>query len=417
MSRITRRGFVGTAAGATLAGHRAFALGEASTPGVQEPSGRPPGTKVDVGVCTPPLGKPTRSLGYFANAPQVILTPNRIVLSFGMAEIDKLQNLQTHHHYHSVSVHHWSISDDGGHNWVTTDRPPSVGRIIDASYGEPLQDGGMVTMTFMRPHVLCYALIQKGQVGWMPYSNGLPSVQAVPLTDVGPYPTFKFHTMDRTSDGALLAAGSAYSQSYGRPGTRGTSVFLRSEDEGRSWRYFSQVPNPHPFWWGEPGILAGSNGKVLALLRVDRPRAFTKPEARYDPNARWDYLYQTESHDNGLTWSRPVKTPVWGHPAYLKRLQSGALLLVYGHRRPPFSVRAILSRDEGRSWDLKTMKELRVWEPGNFDLGYPQATQLEDGTILCAYYGYYTEKVKGRLNPCGIFVSLFDEEWLEKGNS
>ena len=50
-----------------------------------------------------------------------------------------------------------------------------------------------------------------------------------------------------------------------------------------------------------------------------------------------------------------------------------------------------------------------MWEPGNFDLGYPQATQLEDGTILCAYYGYYTEKMKGRLKPCGIFVSLFDE--------
>ncbi len=75
-------------------------------------------------------------------------------------------------------------------------------------------------------------------------------------------------------------------------------------------------------------MLASPEGKVLALLRVDRPRAFTKPEARYDPNARWDYLYQTESHDNGLTWSRSVKTPVWGHSAYLKRLQSGALLLV-----------------------------------------------------------------------------------------
>ena len=88
------------------------------------------------------------------------------------------------------------------------------------------------------------------------------------------------------------------------------------------------------------------------------------------------------------------------------------MLLVYGHRRPPYSVRAILSRDEGRTWDLKTMKELRVWEPGNFDIGYPQATQLEDGTIVYAYYGYYTEKVEGVLNPCGIFVSLFDEEWL-----
>ena len=38
-------------------------------------------------------------------------------------------------------------------------------------------------------------------------------------------------------------------------------------------------------------------------------------------------------------------------------------------------------------------------------------------TFVCAYYGYYTEKVEGVLNPCGIFVSLFDEEWLEKGTS
>ncbi len=167
-------------------------------PGVQELSGRLPGTNVDVADCTPPFGSSLRSLGYFASNPQVILTPEQIVLSFGMAEIDKLQNLQTHHHYHSVSVHHWSISDDGGYNWVPTDGPPSVGRIIDASYGQPLQDGNMVTMTFMRSHVLCYALIQKGQVGSMPYSNHLSSVHAVSLTDGGPYPSFKFHTMDRT---------------------------------------------------------------------------------------------------------------------------------------------------------------------------------------------------------------------------
>ena len=414
MSRITRRSFMGTAAAGTLASSSEFTLGLEPPVGEQAPPRRPPGTKVDVAVCAPPLSTPHRSLGYFANNPQVILTSEEIVLSFGMAEIDKQQKVQTHHHYHSVSVQHWSISGDGGYTWRTTDRPPSVGRVIDASYGTPLRDGGMATMTYVRPHVLCYALIQKGQVGWMPYSNHLPAVEAVALTDVGPFLDFKFHTMDRTSDGALLAAGYSYSQPYAIPGAEGTSLFLRSEDEGRSWRYFSHVDNPHPFWWGEPGILAGPNGRVLAMLRVDRPRASTTPETRYDPYARWDYLYQTESQDNGLTWSQPVKTPVWGHPGYLKRLRSGAILLVYGHRRPPHSVRAILSRDEGKTWDLKTMRELKVWEPGNYDIGYPRATQLEDGTIVCAYYGYYTEKVEG-LNPCGIFVSLFDEEWLEKG--
>ena len=76
-------------------------------------------------------------------------------------------------------------------------------------------------------------------------------------------------------------------------------------------------------------------------------------------------------------------------------------------------MRAILSYDEGRTWDAKTLRTLRTWEPGNYDLGYPQATQLADDTILCAYYGYISPAVEGVLNPCGIYVSLFDEQWLQ----
>ena len=82
----------------------------------------------------------------------------------------------------------------------------------------------------------------------------------------------------------------------------------------------------------------------------------------------------------------------------------------------------LLSRDNGKSWDMKTMRTLREWNPGAYDIGYPQATQLKDGTILCTYYGYSSSLAAdtGKLQPRGIaptsiFVSLFDEEWMIKG--
>ena len=366
---------------------------------------RKAGEKSDVAVCTPP--------GFFANNPQVIRTDREVILAFGMQEIDKLLAIRIHQHYQPFSRLHWSISTDGGYTWRTTDLAPDVGKVLDASYGEPLHDGAMVTMSFTRSFITPYAFIQKGHVGMMPYSNHLPAVEAVPLTDFGPFESFYFHAMTRTSDGALLAGG--YAQIPGSEGRESyTALFLRSEDEGRSWRYLSHIPQKNVFAFSESGIVAGENGHVLALLRADWDYV---PQAQRPPEAQVGYgyfLYQTESQDNGLTWSAPVQLPIWGHPPYLLRLQSGAIVLVYGHRRPPYSVRAILSRDEGKTWDMKTLRALRVFDPGNYDIGYPQVTQLADGTILCAYYGYSTQAVQGTLNPCGIFVSLFDEEWLSK---
>ena len=94
------------------------------------------------------------------------------------------------------------------------------------------------------------------------------------------------------------------------------------------------------------------------------------------------FLYQTESSDGGRTWSEPVRLELWGHPPYLLRLASGNILLVYGYRRAPWEIRVILSRDEGRTWDMSTLRTVHTFNPGNYDMGYPVATQLEDGSIL-----------------------------------
>lgn len=373
------------------------------------------GEKSDVTVCAPP--------DHFANNPQVIRTEREVVLVFGLQEIDKLRLLRTHHHYQPVARTCWAVSCDGGFTWHNTDIAPELGRIVDASYGVPLGDGGMVTITFARPFLIPHALIQRGRVGYMPYNPTLPAEKTIPLTDFGPFRHFYFHAMIRTSDGALLAAGYAPTPED-TAGRHFTGVFLRSEDDGHSWRYLSHAPAPQVFSFSETGLVSGKGGRVVVILRADWDSV---PLEERPAEARVGYgyfLYQMESADNGRTWSEPVRLPLWGHPPFLLRLASGAILMVYGHRRPPYSVRAILSPDDGKTWDLRTLRTLRQFDPGNYDLGYPQATQLADGTVLCAYYGYSTDKADGMLdihgnplslNPCGIFVSLFDEGWLRKG--
>ena len=98
-------------------------------------------------------------------------------------------------------------------------------------------------------------------------------------------------------------------------------------------------------------------------------------------------LYQSESTDRGKTWSEPVDTGIWGYPPHLLQLQSGDILCSYGYRRGAMGVRAVLSHDDGRTWDKDNTIVLRgdgVGNPG--DLGYPVSIEVEPGVILTVYY-------------------------------
>jgi hypothetical protein len=100
---------------------------------------------------------------------------------------------------------------------------------------------------------------------------------------------------------------------------------------------------------------------------------------------RKECLWQSESTDAGKTWTLPRRTPIWGFPADLLPLRSGKLLCAYGYRRRPYGVRACLSHDEGRTWDIEHELILRADGAGP-DVGYPSSVQLDDGTIFTAYY-------------------------------
>jgi hypothetical protein len=125
------------------------------------------------------------------------------------------------------------------------------------------------------------------------------------------------------------------------------------------------------------------------------------------------YLYQSESKDFGKTWSLPIQLPIWGHPAELVPLESGNILMVYGHRRPPYSVRAILSRDNGRTWDMRSMRTpFESKRTRGIDFGYPVAKQLGDGRIVCLFYDYSSDDTQMK-GPHGIYAAIFDEKWME----
>lgn len=171
-----------------------------------------------------------------------------------------------------------------------------------------------------------------------------------------------------TSDGLRLLA------IYGkRRGSGIDEVFiLRSADEGKSWTFISLLPEgPQEMGWNESALTETADGRILIMMR-------SAPEG---------YLWQSFSEDGGLTWSNPGKTPMWGHPPHLLTLPDGRILCTYGYRRTPLGIRASLSADNGKTWQVNREFILRADGLGHAgDLGYPITKLLADGSLFTIYY-------------------------------
>ena len=122
----------------------------------------------------------------------------------------------------------------------------------------------------------------------------------------------------------------------------------------------------------EPHVIQLEDGSLLCHFRGEGGGMFT--------------LYQTVSTDGGVTWNLPEQllSDHGGAPAHLYEHSTGVLLSVYGYRTAPdYGVRAMLSRDNGKTWQ----KDLILWEtPVSGDLGYPATVERDDGTLLTVFY-------------------------------
>ena len=198
-------------------------------------------------------------------------------------------------------------------------------------------------------------------------------------------------------------------------GTETSRCFLlRSDDGGDNWEYWATVGfDPASIiHFMEPGMTRLSDGRLVCLMRTHH-----KPY-------RQDNMWFTWSNDDGITWSQPKRTSLWGYPAAMKQLKDGRVLAVYGYRKDPWGVKGCISED-GVTWDIKnefTIREGGVPKPkagsgarslqdtyiyGQYwHIGYPSVTQLEDGTIVAAYHEYSDDEQPIHYLMCTRFKIL-----------
>jgi hypothetical protein len=355
--------------------------------------------------------------GDYASFPDLYRTENELLLSFPVQPVELAGRTSEHVHHQLFSDTCWVISRDEGLSWSIARARPEHAPVLHATRSIE----GLVPPAVMdernanRPG--------RGQAG---FQAALKTEEAV--QELGEGATFHVFDFGQDANGEVLAIG------YGKAPTLSKErviILLAGGKDGTAWTYRSAIASPGRFNLEEPAIYTGMDGHLVCVMRTgwEMTPELERQENRLQgrANFHWSYepfngmagygghLVQSISTDNGRTWSKPESTGLWGHPAHMLRLQSGKVLMVYGHRTEPWSVRAVLSHDDGKTWDPETVRTLREFKPGIPDLGYPVITQLPDGTIACTYYGYRTAAVLRYPTPHSIFVSLFDEQWLEKG--
>ncbi|MGC9347174.1 MAG: sialidase family protein [Anaerolineae bacterium] len=158
---------------------------------------------------------------------------------------------------------------------------------------------------------------------------------------------------------------------------------FRSEDRGHTWHCLGTVPlHPEtvPEHYHEPHVVALSGDRILGLIRIQEHGEAPSLPDTVIPHFS---MGQTTSDDGGRTWTTVEPLGFHGSPPHVIRHSSGALVTVYGYRLEPFGERAMMSHDDGVSWEAGYI----LREDGvDGDLGYPSSVELSDGSLLTVYY-------------------------------
>jgi sialidase-1 len=195
------------------------------------------------------------------------------------------------------------------------------------------------------------------------------------------------HGPIRCANGDLLYFGKQWFQPGEGDATESSGDIraARSCDDGFTWTTLGSVPNAPKSSNGdfhEPHVVELSSGRLIGLIRYQHGG----PDRGYDGFS----LFQSESDDGGETWTQARELGIYGSPPHVIRHSSGALVCVYGNRRDPFGERAMISRDDGVTWDTDWI----ISDGPAMDLGYPASVELPDGRIMTVYYQFADESHK-----------------------
>jgi len=158
-----------------------------------------------------------------------------------------------------------------------------------------------------------------------------------------------------------------------------SQAYIWFSTDGLSWSN-EQVP---PQWLGvnEVALTQASNGDLVAACRTDLPVRFEN--THFD---EYSGLGVSISSDNGSTWTSLNELYDWGrHHASMVQLSNGDIVMSYvvrqGYTRsqdgfPRYGIEAVVSRDNGQTWDLDHRYILSAWKG-----------QINDGILGHEYHG------------------------------
>ncbi len=167
-----------------------------------------------------------------------------------------------------------------------------------------------------------------------------------------------------------------------------------TDNNGLSWSYVSEVASD-PTGRGRPTY------GVLLLLPSGRLQCYM-----LNIQGIRNAIQMSYSDDGGYSWSEPQPIIAWGQSPWVAltrthvwsgarrqgvhyrspwplRLRDGRIVVIFGRRQPPFGMGLIVSEDDGATWSAEAV--IRA-DASDWDLGYPVATELDDGRIFTAYY-------------------------------
>ncbi len=182
-----------------------------------------------------------------------------------------------------------------------------------------------------------------------------------------PVPEGRAHFLVPFGDVVQLTDGTLGVSLYGEVEGEGRVANLYvSDDDGLSWSLRGAIARGNH---NETTLVTLSDGALLAAVRTADPADVEMYRSR-DDGASWEAL-----------GSASLKNQ---HPAHLLELSDGRLLITLGARNE--GIRGVLARvsdDGGESWGWpRLVVDMRT----THDVGYPSSVELDDGSIVTAYY-------------------------------
>ena len=166
-----------------------------------------------------------------------------------------------------------------------------------------------------------------------------------------------------------------------------------SGDQGLTWDYLAHVTGDSSGFGSTsyPGLVLAPDGKLqLYTVNIQGDRNCLQVADSVDGYA-WSG-HRPIVRIGASPWlSRPIvpQSPyqllerVYCRSPWPLLLRDGRIIVLFGRRKPPHGIGLIVSEDSGKTWSGESI--LRDDGPSS-DIGYPVATELDDGRIFTAYY-------------------------------